>query len=290
VRPRTLLLFAFAAMLGAAIVVVPALAASEATVEVSDCMAWPGYSCWVKSDFTVASDATVTFVNKSSTLEQGVKWEGTAPTCENVPTTTTKGPWEGTCTFPTSGKYRYTGTQSPNYAGFGEITVTGAGGTTTTSTTGTTGTTPSSSPGPSTTSSGSGVQPSTGEPAGGANPAASVFVGSASSACKLPSTQHGQSVHGSIDVAQAGAGGRLEVELLAAGASLASAGHGSHVLVGRLLRSSVQPGTDRFTVSLDAKARRALHARGHLALSVKLVLTPALGSPATLTRHVILRP
>jgi hypothetical protein len=96
-------------------------------------------------------------------------------------------------------------------------------------------------------------------------------------------------VHGSLDVSSAGAGGRLEVQLLAARASLASAAHSSRVRVGRLVRTPLSAGSDPFTVSLDAEARRALRARGHLALTVKVLLTSAGGSTATITRSVILR-
>jgi plastocyanin len=288
-RLRTLLLFALVAVMGAAVAVIPALAASEATVEVSDCTAWPGYSCWTQSNVTIASGGSVKFIDKSSTLEQGVEWEGTAPACEKVPATTTKGPWEGTCTFATPGTYRFDGTQSPNYAGSGEVTVSGTSSTTTTGTTGMTQSTPSGSYGSSTTSSGSGSgSPQSGAPAGGATPLGSLFVGSASSACKLSSAQHGQSVHGSLDVSQAGAGARLEVQLLATRASLADAGHSSRVQVGRLVRSSVRAGTDTFTVPVSAKARHALRAHGHLALTVKVLLSSAHGSAGTLTRSVVL--
>ncbi len=286
-RSRTFLLFALVAVMGAAVAVIPALASSEATVEVSDCTAWPGYSCWMQSNVTIASGGTVKFVDKSSTLEQGVKWEGTAPTCEKVPTTTTKGPWEGTCTFATPGKYRFDGTQSPNYAGTGEVTVTGTSSTGTTGTTGTTQSTPTGSSGTSTSSSGSGSSQS-GAPAGGATPLGSLLVGSASSACKLSSVQNGQTVHGSVDVSQAGAGGRLEVQLLATRASLASAGHAVRVRVGRLVLSSLRAGRDTFRVPVNARARRALRAHGHLALTVKLLLSPAQGSAVTLTRSVVL--
>jgi plastocyanin len=286
-RSRTLLLFALVAGMGAAVAVIPALASSETTVEVSDCVAWPGYSCWTQSSVTVASGGTVKFIDKSSTLEQGVRWEGTAPTCEKVPTTTTKGPWEGTCTFATPGKYRFDGTQSPNYAGPGEVTVTGTSSTGTTGTTGMTQSTPTGSSGSSTTFAGSGSSQS-GTPAGGATPLGSLLVGGASSACKLASAQNGQTVHGSLDVSQAGAGGRLEVQLLAKRASLASAGRSSRVQVGRLVRSSVRAGRDTFAVLVNAIARRALHARGHLALTVKLLLSPAQGSAVALTRSVVL--
>jgi hypothetical protein len=95
-------------------------------------------------------------------------------------------------------------------------------------------------------------------------------------------------VHGSVAVSQAGAGGRLEVELLARNASLASAPRPAQVQVGRLVRSSLRAGTATFTVTLDAKARHALRIHGHLALTVKIVLTPQRGSAVTITRSVVL--
>ena len=60
---------------------------------------------------------------------------------------------------------------------------------------------------------------------------------------KLPASQHGRSVRGSVKVSQAGAGGRLEVDLLAKGASLADAGHGAKLPVGRLVHAALTAGT-----------------------------------------------
>ncbi len=84
-------------------------------------------------------------------------------------------------------------------------------------------------------------------------------------------------------------GRRASTDLLAGGASPASAGHSSRVRVGRSVRSSLAAGRVRFSVPLAARARAALKRRGHLALSVKIVLMPASGPPATLTRGVLLR-
>ncbi len=105
----------------------------------------------------------------------------------------------------------------------------------------------------------------------------------------LRSSQHGSSVSGSLDVSAAGAGGRLEVNLLARRASLASAKHAAAVRVGRLLRNSVSAGSVSFTVKLDAQALRALRRLRHLALSVRITLTPQHGPAVTVTRTVELR-
>ena len=94
-------------------------------------------------------------------------------------------------------------------------------------------------------------------------------------------------MHGSIKVSQAGVGGRLEVDLLASGASLAKAGHSPRVLLGRLVRSSLYAGTTSFTVPLSAKGKAALRRRRRLALTVKITLTPLHGAAVTLTRGVV---
>jgi plastocyanin len=122
-------------------------------------------------------------------------------------------------------------------------------------------------------------------PAGGLG--GSVFAGG-SGALKLSAAQHGSSLHGSIDVAQAGAGGRLEVALFASGASAAKANHPAMVRVGRLLRSSVKAGVVSFAVPLTARGRSALRRHRRLALTVRIVLTPVAGAAATVTHSVVL--
>jgi hypothetical protein len=292
------LLLALVALTGAAVAVIPALAASsEAMLELNKNCVKSDWPCWTSAaganppptyTTTIAAGGSVTFVDHSQVAANIVWKTSTAPACApSVPVSPTPAAseWEGKCTFEKPGTYEF---ESPGlfYPSGYKIVVEGAGtGTTTTSTTNST----SSSPGASNPSLGSGTQTQPGVTAGPGQ-AGSVFVGSASSAYKLPSVQHGQSVHGSLDLSQAGAGGRLEVELLATGASLAGAGRSPHVEVGRLVRSSLAAGTVKFAVSLDAKAKRALHARGHLTLAVKLLLTPAQGMATTVTRSVILRP
>jgi plastocyanin len=109
------------------------------------------------------------------------------------------------------------------------------------------------------------------------------------SGLSLRASQRGPSVRGSIDVSPAGAGGRLEVAMFATGASLAAVQHPAGVRVGRLLRSSVRAGVVKFTTPLSARGRAALHRRHRLALTVRIVLTPVSGAPATLTKSMVLR-
>ena len=93
-------------------------------------------------------------------------------------------------------------------------------------------------------------------------------------------------MHGTVQIPAADVGARLEVELLAQGASLAKVRRSGGSRVGRLVRSSAPAGKVSFEVSLDAAAKRALHRHRKLALTVKLVLTPKHGMAVTLTRSV----
>ena len=88
-RLRTLLLFALAALLGAAVAGLPALAASpsEAKLEVNENCVEPDWPCWATPGssqpalkVTIASGGTVTFVDQKTAAN--IAWTGTAPTCE----------------------------------------------------------------------------------------------------------------------------------------------------------------------------------------------------------------
>jgi hypothetical protein len=117
-------------------------------------------------------------------------------------------------------------------------------------------------------------------PPGGGGPVATLALANA---------QHGDTVHGTVQIPAADGGARLEVQLLAQGASLAKVKRGGSSRVGRLVRSSAPAGTVSFTVSLDAQAKRALRRHHKLALTVKIVLTPKHGAAMILTRSVVVR-
>jgi plastocyanin len=123
----------------------------------------------------------------------------------------------------------------------------------------------------------------------GSGPIGGSPLAGGSHALTLAASQHGSSVHGSIDVSSAGRGGRLEVALFAAGASLAAVHHPAGVRVGRLVRVAVRAGVVPFTTPLSARARTALHRHHHLGLTVQIVLTPLTGAPASVTRSMVLR-
>jgi plastocyanin len=105
----------------------------------------------------------------------------------------------------------------------------------------------------------------------------------------LPARQHGSSVRGSLDISHAGTGGRLEVDLLAKSASLATARRSPTVRVGRLVRASLSAGKVSFSVALTARGKSALRRHHRLALTVKITLTPVRGATVTVTRSVVLR-
>jgi plastocyanin len=105
----------------------------------------------------------------------------------------------------------------------------------------------------------------------------------------LALTQHGTSVHGSLQVSPSGVGGTLEVDLLAKSASLAKARHSGSVRVGRLSRTPLSAGKLSFSVALNAAAKRALKRNHRLSITVKITLTPAKGSSVIVTHRVTLR-
>ena len=187
-------------------------------------------------------------------------------------------PWEGKCKFERPGTYKFESSTlfkegGLNYTEY-EIVVEAASTGTTPTTMGTTTTTTPTSP-----SSG----PTTGGGPGSASPSEPGLK-----LLKLPSSQHGSAVHGSIEVSQADAGGRLEIGLFADGASQAGPSHSAPVRVGRAVRSSVRAGSVSFSVPLTVKGKASLRRRHHLALTVKISLTPVHGAVVRASRVVLM--
>jgi plastocyanin len=274
------LLAAAMALLGVGTVLVPALALSEGpAIQAVDSGV---YHYWSPMQVSVTPGGAVTFSNPSET-KHGVEWRtGPAtPSCSaGVPVGNTiqaaASKWSGTCTFTQPGTYTfYCTVHGPEM--HGAVTVSAGGETTVTTTTPTTtATAPSTTPGT--------PAPGGGEPSGQA-PAAQRLAG----AISLPSGQHGR-VRGSLSIWSAAAAGRLEVDLLARPAVLASAARSREVVVGRLLRSHLRAGRTSFAVSLRARARGALRRRGRISLTVRIVITPVAGHAAVISRKVLMRP
>ena len=282
-RPRTLLLFALAALFGGTLAVLPALAASpsEAKLEVNENCVEPNWPCWATqgssqpaAKVTIASGGSVTFADSKTAAS--IAWTGTAPTCESavpVAPASPKTGWEGKCTFATPGTYKFeSSTLWPEYTKY-EVVVEGSATVPSTPTTGEGGSTGSSTPGTTTSGRAPAGESPTGSPLSGAP--------------RISPSQRGGTVRGSLEVSKAGAGDRLEVDLIATTASLAKAGHATQV-VGRFVSASVSAGQRSFSVKLDTKARRALKRRHHLALKVEITLTPANGRATSVIRSMTL--
>jgi plastocyanin len=286
-RWRRWFLFCLAAVLGAAVVVMPALASSEGgPIEAKTVVS--GYSyAWSPMQASIGAGAAVTFKNSTS-VEHGVEWISppSTPSCTGVPGASAGQPragasWSGSCTFAKAGEYTFYCTVH-GAAMSGKVIVSPNGETTVTPT----GTSTSTYP-PPTTEGGSTPYPA-GAP--GAGNLLALLAGSAANAVKVAARQRGHAVHGSVAIATAGEGARLEVDLLAHSAVLASAGHGALVRVGRLVMSHVHAGAVTFSVSISQKARKELASHRRLAVTVHITLQSASATPITLTRSVVLRP
>jgi hypothetical protein len=273
---------ALATLIGVTVAVLPALAAapSEAKLEVNENCEVSNWSCWTTEgsasiakptkSVTIANGGTVTFIDHGE--KANIAWMGTPPTCEPSvpvsPTPPTTG-WEGKCKFEQPGTYKFeSSTLWPEYTKYEIVVETAAGKTPTTPTTTSTTTTPTTPTTPS--------EPSHGSP-----------LEAGSRSIELAGGQHGSTVRGQVKVSQAGSGGRLEVGLFVAGASLAKAGHPEQVRVGRLVHTSLKAGNVSFSVPLSAKGKAALRRHRRLALTVKITLTPQHGVAVTVIRSVV---
>ena len=203
-----------AALLGVAVAVLPAVASSETSPGIS-AYNEPGVygsHSWMPAAATVDPGGAVQFSNPYSTTYHGLKFTGgsagATPSCTGIPAAAGEEAgatnWHGECTFSAPGTYTFICTVHPGEMK-GTITVTAAG-------TPVPGQAPTPSPSPATP-----VAPSPESPSG------SPLVGGP----LVRSSQHGSSVRGSVQISKAGAGGRLEVDLLAKSASLAKVKHSS---------------------------------------------------------------
>jgi hypothetical protein len=244
---------------------------------------------------TIAQGGTVTFSYPTGGSDHNADF-GTGPqpsSCNQTAGTSTgsvpplphqPGPpgWSGTCTFNTPGTFSFYCDFHPYMTG---TIVVQAAGSTTTTTTGTT--TPSTTiTSTTTTSTTPKEQPPPTEPG---VPIGPPLQGSASSAISVPATQRGFAIRGSVRISRAGAGGRLEVDMLAGAHSLGSSRHGL-VDVGHLVRLGLPEGKVRFSVPLGPRARRALQRRHRVMVTVKIAVTSPRGAKASTSHAVVLRP
>jgi plastocyanin len=281
-KVRRSLALAVAGLLGAAVAVLPAVASSETAPSIEAENTPSNEHHWKPATATVAEGATIAISNHTE-VPHGVEWRSgpEAPKCDKtVPVGTSGIDWSGTCTFSKPGVYVFWCTVHTYYM-TATVTVQPA-----TTTTGTTGTEPGSTTGPS---GGGGGGTSTSPPVSPpASSPTSPLASAASTAVKVRSHQRGRAVRGSVEVSSAGAGSRLEVELLKKRASSASS-RSAFTRLGRFVRAAVGSGTVTFKVPLSTSGRRALARAGRLALTVEIKLTPRSGAAVVVERSVLLR-
>lgn len=257
-----------AALLGAAVAVLPGVAASESLpIEAVDEGIY--YHHWSNATQTIIAGQSVKFANPYSEVPHGLKFTGgpATPSCSGIPAAAGEAAgatnWRGECDFAAAGTYTFICTVHPGEMK-GTITVDANGTTTVTTTTTTTPTPTSTAPG---------------EPPGASSP-----LGAPPS---LRAVQRGGTVKGSLTIAKAGAGDELEIDVLASTSSLSHRRQPPHTRVGRFTREAVKAGRLPFSIRLDASARRALAHRHRLALTVRVVLTPIHGQATTINRSIV---
>jgi plastocyanin len=287
VRAPRSIRFLVAAALGVAAVALPATAASEGTptIETED----PVHH-WKPPTATIEAGGAIVFKNASTTVAHGIRWISApaAPTCEpSVPVGTSAAAsgtnWTGGCTFAVAGTYTFYCTVH-GASMSGTITVNAAGAKEPPGETTPTGTAPTTTPGAGTTP-GASSTPGGSAPAGGAGASAAAASAAALSALRITVPRHAGALHGSLLVPAADAGGRLQVELLAARSALATGG----VRVGQLVRRGISAGRLAFKLTPSARALRALRRRGSLKPTMTAELGPASGAGASVSRRLTLR-
>jgi plastocyanin len=218
---------------------------------------------------TIAAGGSVTFSYPAGVSIHNVDFTGGGPTActqtagstvgavSPLPATPEAPGWSGTCRFDTPGTYLFV-CDNHTYMK-GAIVVEGRGTTTTTTSSSTTATGTSTVPGDQTPGSGSST------PSGSSSSAARPRV-------NVAHRQRGTVLRGTVTTPA----GRSQVSVTAY-----LAGHGPRTRIGSQAKRSKGTGTTTFAVKLDPVGRRKLQRAHHLAVDLRVVVTPAAGRPVT---------
>jgi plastocyanin len=285
-RPRVMALAGMVMAIGAGVGVAAAATPADsppstASFTAAD-FAW-NVSGGTSTEADIAAGGTVTFAYPTGGSDHNADFgNGPQPTsCTQtggassgavppLPAQPTAPGWGGTCTFATPGTYTFHCDMHPFMTGtvvVGNVPAPPAGSTasqTTSPSTSTPTASTSTTPTPTTRT----TTKAPGRPHQPAGPPVHAIV--------LAGVQHGFVVHGSLSVSADARGGRLQVQLFAAG----------HRRAGSRGRRALPAGRVRFGVALNATARRALHRRRHLDVTVEITMTSGKGARASVTRHV----
>jgi hypothetical protein len=218
---------------------------------------------------TIAAGGSVTFSYPAGVSIHNVDFTGGGPTActqtagstvgavSPLPATPEAPGWSGTCRFDTPGTYLFV-CDNHTYMK-GTIVVEGRGTTTTTTSSSTTATGTSTVPGDQTPGSASST------PGGSSSSAARPRV-------NVAHRQRGTVLRGTVTTPA----GRSQVSVTAY-----LAGHGSRTRIGSQAKRSKGTGMTTFAVKLDPAGRRKLQRAHHLAVELRVVITPAAGWPVT---------
>jgi len=243
-------------VVGALLLAVPAPAQNQANPDTASYTAFDPAGAvfrWyvtgtTTSEVTIAAHGTVTFNNPASTSRahnvdfvsdqkpQCKLSTDTAASTAPMPPTPTGGQWSGTCVFDEPGTYRFVCDNPFHPSMTGTITVAAP---------------------PQATSS----------PTPPPGPAAPTPQPAAATAITIKHDQAGHRVKGSLSVSRPGT--RIEIVLLSRRATLGLSGR-RRMRVGRSVVTAAAAGQMRFSVALNARARRALRARKTLPVLVRV--------------------
>jgi plastocyanin len=231
---------------------------------------------------TIPTGGTVGFSKAAGGFSHNVRFSASQPTsCVQtlgssgavppLPNPATSAAWAGRCQFFEPGSYPFACDIHPGMTGL--VTVEADG------------TTPP--PPPSPPPAGTPPPPPGGSPPPPPPPPPPPgTTAAAASALRLSAIQHGFAVRGSVRVARAGS--KLVVRIRGKRRILLGRGGGTYPLGGRS-RRPVGARRVSFTVPLSTLGRRALRRRGRLAITVRVTVTPKLGTSYVATGAVSLR-
>ena len=204
------------------------------------------------SSVSIAKGGTVTFSYPSGASFHNVVFDTTQPTsCQDMPSSAAAPGWSGSCTFDAYGTYAF-------HCGLHSFM---------------TGRVEVPDPNPPTTGT---TGPSPTETGGELTPPPAV---------KVAQRQSGVVVRGSVTTPA----GPSAIAVTALVAKSALASRARLVKVGALRKHSAGTGRTSFALRVNRTARRALHRRHRLAVTVRIAVTPDAGTASKKTVKVVLR-
>jgi plastocyanin len=207
---------------------------------------------------SIAAGGTVTFSYPTGVSAHNVVFDTAQPTsCTGMPTSPSPSGWTGDCTFESYGTYAFHCGLHSFMTGKVQVPDPNAP--------------PPTAPTDTAPAPGGGGPPPAGEPA--------------PPVVKVARRQRGTVVRGSVTT-PAGPS-KIAVTALVAKSGLSA--RVRRVKIGSVTKTSKSTGTTAFSITINRAARRALHRRHRLSVSLRLVITPDTGTAVKKTMTVALR-